>query len=341
MRRDGFGTSKLGVRVAMLSVLMGAVIVGVVLTSGGGRHHDSLLVPGRTVTVDTSPVDANFRPRRGVTVVNGGAATQCGAGSDSVGDAYRCFAAHAVYDPCWTDNANPGTAAVLCQEAPWDRQVTQLTLPQGVLAPFEVPPTPIRRDFPWGVQLTTGERCIAEQGAHDNYDGRVVDYACARGAGRVLLRGMDSSGPQATFASAYYRPGAPSYTRGPTVRAAVAWYAIPDTGAARAATANVCSLTALAFAAASYEAAHHDPDGAFPVGTAHACSGQWAVFVFSQTAPPPGYTASMLFTVSRFGWQYVGGADVIRAGDFGLPVNIVNQLDRALAARTTPESIAF
>ena len=98
----------------------------------------------------------------------------CVPGSDSVGDAYRCFSGNGIHDPCWADDGSPSTPTVVCQQEPWDTSVTQFTVPSG-LEPFDQN-LPIDRNYPWGVQLTDGERCIALQGAHDNYDGSVVDY---------------------------------------------------------------------------------------------------------------------------------------------------------------------
>jgi pimeloyl-ACP methyl ester carboxylesterase len=189
---------------------------------------EQLGASGTTTLIDTSPVDGNSAPRSGITIIDKGAASSCSPGSDSVGDAYRCFSGNGVYDPCWADQTRPSTTAVICQRAPWDTTVTRLTLAQA-LAPFPGPPMPIDRNAPWGVQLTTGERCLAAQGAHDNFNGRVVDYTCGSSYDHVLLRGIHWDGQRATFDSAYYSSGANTYRRGPTVTVATAWYAIPDT----------------------------------------------------------------------------------------------------------------
>lgn len=180
-----------------------------------------------TAVVDTEPIDATFHPRAGLTVVEDGAASSCVPGSDSVGDAYRCFSGNGIYDPCWADNGSTTTPSVVCQRAPWDTTVEQFMVPSGLEGFTEN--VPIDRTFPWGVQLTDGERCVAVQGAHDNYDGKVVDYTCGSGYMHVLLRTMHWNGAQASFDSAYYSAASDRYSPGPTETVATAFYAIPDT----------------------------------------------------------------------------------------------------------------
>jgi hypothetical protein len=126
-----------------------------------------------------------------------------------------------------------------CQEAPWDTTVKRFTVPSGQ-QPFATN-VPIDRNYPWGVQLTDGERCLAIQGTHDAADGSVVDYACQSTYTHVLLRPIHWNGQQATFDSAYYNATTGNYSPGPTVSIATAWYAIPDTQPTSASAGN-CSL---------------------------------------------------------------------------------------------------
>lgn len=291
-----------------------------------------------TQVVQVAPVDSGYQPIAGLDIQNRGVAEECGAGSDSVGNAYRCFSGHGVYDPCWTDDANPATPAVLCQLRPWEKRVYRFTLAQGGLQPFYEPPLPIGTYEPWGVELTTGERCIAAQGAHDGFDGghRIVDYGCANKAGkndgRVLLRGIDRSHPRWRITSATYNVKRNRYRLGPKLRIATAWYAMQDQGDALAAASNTCSASALAFAAEAYEAAHGEPHGPLPDIVGHACSGGYAIALFLQEAPPPGYEASFAFHATATGWAVSGSADHIGPGEFGIPEDAYGQIESGLSA---------
>jgi hypothetical protein len=296
----------------------------------------------KTTPVPEAPVDQHSVPRPGLHVADGGSASRCGPGSDSAGYVYRCFDTnHHVLDPCWTDASDTQSSAVVCQQNPWDTTVTRLTLPQGGPPPFLSPVTPTPQNAPWGVGLADGERCIAAQGAHDSALGQVVDYACGPGSPHVLLGTMTMANGVGSFDSAYYQASGNTYRAGPHETVAIAWYAIPDHGSADAAAASTCSGAALAYAAERYEIAHHNPDGALPYVTAHACGGGWALVTFNQDAPP-GYTASMLFKAGASGWRYVGSTDFIGPNNtYGLPANIATQLDNELRASQNSEKIEF
>ena len=293
-----------------------------------------------TAMVDVAPVTTSGQPKAADMIVNGGSAQSCEAGSDSAGQAYRCFSSGGILDPCWIDNADPAQATVLCQEQPWATRIVRLTVPAGGLEPFFGPALPIDRNAPWGVQLSDGERCIAEQGAHDNFNGRIVDYACGSKYGHVLLRTLNRSLPQWTYQSAYFN-GASGYAAGPTEQVSIAWYANPDNGAATDARANDCTATALAYAAQAYEAAHNNPDGALPEINAQACDAGYAEMIFTQTARPPGYTAAYAFKASASGWQVIGNSDYILPGQFGIPVNVGKTINRSLSSVSKNENVAF
>lgn len=169
-----------------------------------------------------APVDSNGDQVEGVTVartVRG----HCEPGSDAVaGPTYRCFFANFIADPCWADAAVAGS--VLCMTQPWSTTALRIDLTE--LEPT-VESVPRSLSYPWGVELTNGERCLAFRGAHDEFRKRVVDYGCGvgSGAGRVLLRGMHRSGSPWSFNSAWwtgrsYRPRHRVYVR-------VAWYGGP------------------------------------------------------------------------------------------------------------------
>jgi pimeloyl-ACP methyl ester carboxylesterase len=293
-----------------------------------------------TAVIDLAPVSSAGLPRPGEAITDGGTG-QCGAGSDSVGQAYRCFGSggNGIYDPCWLDNADPAQASVLCQEEPWSTKVIRLTIPAGGLESFLGPFEPIDPSFPWGVQLSDGERCIALQGAHGTFDGKVIDYACGPHYDHVLLRPLNRTLPSWTYQSAYVSGS--GYAAGPTEHVAIAWYANPDNGAAVDDQHNDCTATALADAAQDYEAAHNNPNGPLPEINAQACDAGYAEVVFTQSAPPPGYTATLAFKATATGWQEIGSADFIIPGQFGMPVSVGKTINKELEAAPQTEQVGF
>jgi hypothetical protein len=180
---------------------------------------------------------------------------------------------------------------------------------------------------------------VAVQGTHDSFDGKVVDYGCGPASDHVLLRPLDRSASSWTYQSAYYH--GTSYTPGPVEHVTTAWYASPDNGAALDDRQNDCTATALAFAAQAYEAAHSNPNGALPDINAQACDDGYAELVFTQTAPPPGYTATIAFKASPAGWQEIGSADFIQPGQFGMPVSVGKAINKELASAPQTEKVAF
>jgi hypothetical protein len=300
-----------------------------------------------TQVIQTAPVDAGYQPIAGLRVENRGVAQGCGAGSDSVGNAYRCISGHGIYDPCWTDGADPSTPAVICQIRPWEKRAFRFTLAQRGLEPFYGPPLQIGTYEPWGVELTTGERCLALQGAHGALPGshRIIDYACWNKGGkpddRLLLRGVDRSHPRWRIDSATYSRKRQRYRLGPKLGIVTAWYAMQDQGDALAAAANVCSASALAYAAEAYEATHGEPNGPLPEITAHACDAGYAIVDFAQEAPPPGYEAEIAFHATGSGWAFSGSADYIEAGEAGIPEAAYERIRDALSLHADGERVPF
>jgi hypothetical protein len=196
-------------------------IWGIVDTARGNADHVITLsrTAAATQQVQVSAVDSQGNLATGLQVTQTVGHANCEPGSEAIGAAYRCFAGNFVYDPCWAD-AQAATPAVLCLEAPWSHDVTELK-PAGGLAPLSgdgggsVPP--------WGLQLSGGQQCILEQGAHDSFDGRVVDYYC--GPHLVVLRGLDMTSAQWRAQTALY--GSSHYTIGPAEGIAIAWFGIP------------------------------------------------------------------------------------------------------------------
>jgi hypothetical protein len=174
-----------------------------------------------TQTVHVSAVDSQGGIAPGLQVTATAGDATCEPGSEVIGSAYRCFAGNGVYDPCWTDSPSPAPA-VLCLGTPWSHSVSKLTLSSSL--PSLTGGT--GNGPPWGLQLTDGRNCVLEQGAHDTFDGRVVDYFC--GGGEVVLRGLETSSAQWRAQAALYSGG--QYTMGPTEGITIAWFGIPDKG---------------------------------------------------------------------------------------------------------------
>ncbi len=174
-----------------------------------------------TKVIYVAPVDVNGDPVEGLTVtrtVHG----HCNIGSDSVaGPTYRCFFGNYVEDPCWADVTDPGS--VLCLTQPWAKSVIRIYVPTLESDSY---PLPRGLGYPWGVELNDGERCLAVQGAHDEYRGRVIDYSCGIDyVGRVLLRRMHFTQPLWSYDSAFWT--GKKYRPGKRVQVRVAWYGGP------------------------------------------------------------------------------------------------------------------
>jgi hypothetical protein len=141
----------------------------------------------------------------------------CYGGSEAAQTAgYRCFAGDRVIDPCWPDLAT-GRDTVVCLTEPWSRDVIRIET-AGLPAPEDPAPTDL--DFPWGVELATGERCLISQGAHSTFNDKPIDYWC-EGSDLVLLRMPDRSRALWTFDTAH---SGPTPTAGPTAGVRTAWF---------------------------------------------------------------------------------------------------------------------
>jgi hypothetical protein len=136
-------------------------------------------------------------------------------------EVYRCFAGNYVYDPCWADSAG----GVMCMESPWAPSIVHLAAPR-IPPGVDVATTDL--DAPWGVQLTSGARCVAVQGAHDKFAGKFIDFGCSGGPvrGLALLRGVNRSNRYWTYQTVIYKGS--TVVAGPTAAVATAWYAGPS-----------------------------------------------------------------------------------------------------------------
>ena len=329
-------------------LIVPAVVAAITIAASGcdlshdraaGAGSAGATAAGGTKVITLAPVDASGLPKVGGVITDGGVAQRCEAGCDAVTQAYRCFQAHSVYDPCWLDNTDAAQASVLCQGAPWDTRVIRFRVAQGGLPPFGGPVPPADLNRPWGVRLADGEQCLAIQGTHNSDHGKIVDYICGDNSKHVLLRTLKRSSPQWTYESAYFSSTS-GYTPGPRERVATAWYASPDNGAAFDAKANDCTATALAYAAQAYEASHGEPSGPLPDVNAQACDRGYAEMIFTPSVPP-SYTAAYAFKASSAGWRAIGRNGYIPPGSFGMPVNVGTAINNMLTSGPQNEQVPF
>jgi hypothetical protein len=174
----------------------------------------------KTAQVSISPVTSTGDPANGYRVTTHAAKASCSAGSEAIGQAYRCFAGNTVYDPCWAEKAAAPT--VLCLAEPWLRTDAELRV-TAPLTPIPSAEGGAGIGEPWGVQLANGQRCVLEQGAHSLFDGKVIDYFCSDTL--FLLRGLDMAPQIWTARSVLDKSG--TLTSGPTEKIDVAWYGSP------------------------------------------------------------------------------------------------------------------
>jgi hypothetical protein len=179
-------------------------------------------VPTKTSVEYVAPVDQDGHAVKGFSITQTRKAS-CQAGSDVLSvAAYRCFAGNGVFDPCWavTNGSAPPTT-VLCLLQPWSTSVEALVT-TGLPASSgnnQKPPL----GYPFGVELESGQRCLAQQGAHSHFDGEVVNFGCPGNV--VLLGSPDRTHELWTFRTASQSGGA--YVAGPTVTVRTAWFGWP------------------------------------------------------------------------------------------------------------------
>jgi hypothetical protein len=171
-----------------------------------------------TKQVHVSPVGPDGSAAPGFRTTMTIADANCEAGSESIGQAYRCFAGNFVYDPCWAERATIPT--VLCVPFPWSSTDIRL---QVVAALSTIPAEPGTSE-PWGVELADGQRCELLQGAHSLFDGRVIDYYCD--SRLSLLRGLTTSSAVWHAASVTVTGG--KQALGPPEQIKIAWFGTPD-----------------------------------------------------------------------------------------------------------------
>jgi hypothetical protein len=202
--------------------LLAAACAVTLLAGCGSAAPGNLVGPSipKTEQLSISPVTSAGAPASGYRVTSHAANASCSPGSEAIGKAYRCFAGNTVYDPCWAEKAATPTA--LCVGDPWLHTETELHV-NAPLAPIPSAESGATAGEPWGVQLSGGQRCVLAQGAHSQFDGKVIDYFCSDTL--FLLRGLDRTGHIWTARSVLDKSG--TLTAGPTEKIDVAWYGVP------------------------------------------------------------------------------------------------------------------
>jgi hypothetical protein len=303
-------------------LICGSAARATVMPSSGAAISASAAV-APTRLINTRPVTATYQPSAGLKITTAGKPATCSAGSDSVGNAYRCFSGNDIYDPCWADETPGQSPSVLCQDAPWQKSVVRLKVKDG-LSPFLTAPPRRQIGSPWGVQLSDGKLCLALQGAHGSAFGKIVEYGCEHSP-LTLLGTMTITHGVGRFQSAAYDQSTNSYAHGPAMTVRIAWYAIPDDSDQLASQQDRCTAPALAYSAQTQLTLHQRiSDGASI--TRYACAGGYAL---AQNSTYEDET-QLLFASTERGWAQIASANIIQAGPSTVPARTLATLTARL-----------
>jgi hypothetical protein len=91
-------------------------------------------------------------------------------------DAWRCEAEGKIYDPCFVKAGNNRTEA-LCPQSPWVGDSVQIMVPTPLNNELHQT-LDMSQAYPWGIELSNGERCLAIHSVK-LYDEMLVRYRCA------------------------------------------------------------------------------------------------------------------------------------------------------------------
>jgi hypothetical protein len=154
-----------------------------VLTIGGAAEARM-----ETETQSVTPIGHRFHLKKRLHIRGATVSAECIPGSSTVGVAYRCFAGHRIYDPCWPGRNRAGFVRFYCLLRPWDHAVKRLSVDTFQILPHSAHAS---RTAPWGIRLTNGQRCVLSPGANDQVEGVPILWSCS---GRVsLLADIDRS----------------------------------------------------------------------------------------------------------------------------------------------------
>jgi len=155
--------------------------------AGAAAHRPNARATAPTVVSRVRPVTATGALRSGYTVAHNVSHASCQAGSEAVGDAYRCFGPRFVYDPCW---ATSDKGFVDCLPTPYSHQVTRLHVTKGFDNQGGLGSA---ARIPWGLRLAGGTRTTLLQGASGTVKGMRINYE-VKGFRVVLVGPVDKSG---------------------------------------------------------------------------------------------------------------------------------------------------
>ncbi len=90
-------------------------------------------------------------------------------------DAWRCQYEDKIIDPCFVKTYGNHKEAI-CPESPWHNQIIAIALEQPI-EQLGVETLDFSRTLPWGLELSTGEKCLAvDEGQY--FDHMPVRYSC-------------------------------------------------------------------------------------------------------------------------------------------------------------------
>jgi hypothetical protein len=202
---------------------IGAALVVLMLAGCGGRSHARPVPPTAPATkvVSVTPETATDTLKPAYYVGFHRAGVTCEDRSDVLPGDYRCGGRLGVFDPCWAD-ATTTLPAVSCLFEPWSHEVFRLVLNQPLAAP-----DPGGAVYVWGMQLSSGQRCLAFQGAHSSFDGQPVNYYCPSDPALSLVGRPDARQSAWRIRELYTDPQ--GHQRfGPRVAIAIAWFGLPS-----------------------------------------------------------------------------------------------------------------
>jgi hypothetical protein len=144
--------------------------------------------PVRTLVRHVRPVTSTGALRAGYTITHRHGKASCQAGSEAIGNAYRCFAGNFVYDPCWVA-ANP--KYVICLGQPYSHRVARLRVSKGYENAGGLGSA---GTLPWGVQVGS-TRATLLQGATGTVNGKRINYSI-KGFSVVLIGNVNKKHAQ-------------------------------------------------------------------------------------------------------------------------------------------------
>lgn len=220
-------------RIAATYIVLSATTL-LVAACGGGGHASSSRSTGPVSTshaegtriVYVRPTTKSWSLRPGYTV-SARVIGDCGRASPFVsGLAYRCSVGNLGHGVCWPIGETGNVREAFCMEVPWDHRGTGIRVRKR-LNVEPGPREPSERRTIWGVELTSGQRCVHLEGALSSFRGATTDFGC--GAGLKLLGAPDKKQAVWTIREVYFHHGTRFsyyFTTGPIGHIFTAWYGL-------------------------------------------------------------------------------------------------------------------